>query len=82
MTEKYDPYENAIAERINGILKQEFAIDKYDTSIEIKKQLIKNAINIYNEVRPHLSNSMLTPNQMHQQNKLKRKSYKKQKVAN
>ena len=82
MTEKYDTYENAIAERINGILKQEFAIDKYDTSIEIKKQLIKNAINIYNEVRPHLSNSMLTPNQMHQQNKLKRKSYKKQKVAN
>ncbi|MEC3905709.1 IS3 family transposase [Tamlana sp. 2201CG12-4] len=82
MTEKYDPYENAIAERINGILKQEFAIDKYHTSMEIKTQLIKNAIGIYNQIRPHLSNSMLTPNQMHQQNKLKRKSYKKQKVAN
>lgn len=81
MTEKYDPYENAIAERINGILKQEFAINKYNTSIEIKTQLIKNAINIYNQIRPHLSNSMLTPNQMHQQNKLKRKSYKKLKVA-
>ena len=81
MTERYDSYENAIAERINGILKQEFAINKYDTSIEIKTQLIKNAINIYNQKRPHLSNSMLTPNQMHQQNKLKRKSYKKQKVA-
>jgi len=26
MTEKYDPYENAIAERVNGILKQEFAM--------------------------------------------------------
>lgn len=75
MTEKYDPYENAIAERINGILKQEFAIDKYDTSIKIKSQLIKNAIEIYNRIRPHLSNSMLTPNQMHKQNKLKRKQY-------
>ena len=82
MTEKYDPYENAIAERINGILKQEFAIDKYDTSMEIKTKLVQNAISIYNQIRPHLSNSMLTPNQMHQQNKLKRKSYKKQKVAN
>jgi len=81
MTEKYDPYENAIAERINGVLKQEFAIDKYDTSTEIKSKLIKNAIEIYNEIRPHLSNSMLTPNQMHRQNKIKRKSYKKQKVA-
>ncbi|WP_348747839.1 IS3 family transposase [Tenacibaculum sp. 190524A02b] len=81
MTEKYDPYENAIAERINGILKQEFAIDKYDVSIQIKKKLIKNAINIYNQIRPHLSNSMLTPNQMHQQKKVKRKSYKKLKVA-
>jgi transposase InsO family protein len=81
MTEKYDPYENAIAKRINDILKQEFAIDKYDTSIDMKSQLIKNAIKINNQIRPHLSNSMLTPNQMHQQNKLKRKSYKKHKVA-
>lgn len=70
MTEKYDPYENAIAERINGILKQEFSIDKYDTSIKIRRKSIKNAIEIYNEIRPHLSNSMLTPNQMYQQNKL------------
>ena len=81
MTEKYDPYENAIAERINGILKQEFAIDKYDTSIEIKRKLIKNAVEIYNQIRPHLSNSMLTPNQMHQQSELTRKSYKKSKVT-
>jgi len=79
MTEKYDPYENAIAERVNGILKQEFAIDKYDTSIGIKAQLVKNAIEIYNNKRPHLSNYMLTPNQMHQQNKLKRKQYKRKK---
>ena len=81
MTEQYHPYENAIAERINGILKQEFAIDKYDTSLEIKTKLVENVIKIYNNFRPHLSNSMLTPNQMHTQRELKRKSYKKQKVV-
>ena len=42
----------------------------------LKKKLIKNAINIYNTKRPHFSNHMLTPIQMHEQNKLKRKQYK------
>lgn len=76
MTEQYDPYENAIAERINGILKQEFDIDKFDTNLKIKRKLVQNAIKIYNNFRPHLSNYMLTPNQMHRQNKIKRKQYK------
>ena len=65
---QYDPYENAIAERINGILKQEFDIDKYELPLEITQHLVKNSIDIYNKERPHLSNSMLTPNQMHKQN--------------
>jgi transposase InsO family protein len=82
MTEQYDPYENAIAERINGVLKQEFDIDKYNVDIETKSKLTKNAIEIYNQYRPHLSNQMLTPNQMHKQNKLKRKEYKKNKGSN
>ena len=81
MTEQYDPYENAIAERINGILKQEFDIDKYDTSLKLKSELVDNAIKIYNNIRPHLSNKMLTPKQMHQQKILKRKSYKKIKAT-
>lgn len=79
MTEQYDPYENAIAERINGILKQEFDIDKYDTDINTKDKLVKNSIEIYNRFRPHLSNEMLTPNQMHKQNTIKRKQYKNKK---
>ncbi len=69
MTEKYDPYENAIAERINGILKQEFGISRKIKDFKIKKKLIKNAISIYNTKRPHFSNHMLTPIQMHEQNK-------------
>jgi transposase InsO family protein len=82
MTEKYDPYENAIAERVNGILKQEFDIAKNIKCLSLKKQLIKNAIDIYNNQRPHLSNQMLTPAQMHKQNILKRKQYKSKKLSN
>lgn len=80
MTEKYDPYENAIAERINGILKQEFDIARKTKDFKVKKKLISNAIKIYNNVRPHLSNHMLTPKQMHEQKKLKRKQYKSKKA--
>jgi transposase InsO family protein len=82
MTEKYDPYENAIAERINGILKQEFDITRNLKSLDIKKELVSNSVHIYNELRPHLSNHMLTPMQMHKQNKLKRKQYKSKKLNN
>ena len=82
MTEKYDPYENAIAERINGILKQEFDIAKNIENLPLKKELIKNAIEIYNTLRPHLSNQMLTPKEMHNQNKLKIKQYKSKKLNN
>ena len=80
MTEKYDPYENAIAERINGILKQEFNIARNVEHLSIKMELIENAIKIYNSVRPHLSNHMLTPNKMHKQRKLKPKLYKSKKL--
>jgi putative transposase len=76
MTQNSDPYENAVAERINGILKQEFYIDKYNKDLPIMKQIIKETVNIYNKKRPHLSNYMLTPDQMHQQNKIIMKTYK------
>ena len=76
MTQNSDPYENAVAERINGILKQEFYIDKYNKDLPIMKQIIKETVAIYNEKRPHLSNHMLTPNQMHQQSKIQMKTYK------
>ena len=76
MTQNSDPYENAVAERINGILKQEFYIDKYNKDLPIMKQIIKETVNIYNEKRPHLSNHMLTPNKMHEQSKVVMKTYK------
>ncbi len=79
MTQNGDPYENAIAERVNGILKDEFGLsDKFENIIQAK-ELTKQSIEIYNQLRPHLSCSMLTPNQMHQQNKIKLISFKKKK---
>jgi putative transposase len=76
MTQNSDPYENAVAERINGILKQEFKIDKYNQTTEITNQIVKESVTIYNEIRPHYSNYMLTPNQMHSQNKINMRTYK------
>ena len=76
MTQNSDPYENAVAERINGILKQEFMIDKYHQDLSIMKEVVRNAIIIYNQKRPHYSNHMLTPVLMHLQNKIAMKTYK------
>lgn len=64
MTDGYDCYQNALAERINGILKQEFLIYKCNSKKELK-QLIKESINTYNSKRPHLSLNMKTPNFVH-----------------
>jgi len=76
MTQNSDPYENAVAERINGILKQEFMIDKYNQDLYIMKRIVKEAIDTYNVQRPHYSNYMLTPNQMHLQKQIKMRTYK------
>lgn len=76
MTQNSDPYENAVAERINGILKQEFMVDKYNKETSLMKILVKESVETYNNLRPHYSNHMLTPAQMHRQNSLKMKTYK------
>lgn len=76
MTKNSDPYENAVAERVNDILKQEFMIDKLHLDLPLIKKVVSESIQIYNSVRPHLSNAMLTPNQMHFQLERKMKTYK------
>jgi len=63
-TDGYDCYQNALAERVNGILKQEFLLFKCRTFIELEK-LIDESVMIYNHYRPHLSLGMQTPNQVH-----------------
>ncbi len=80
-TQKYDPYENAIAERVNGILKYEFGLKKTIVSIDIAKKMVAEAVAIYNHERLHWSLDLKTPEQVHTEyNKQKYKSYAK-KVA-
>jgi transposase InsO family protein len=78
MTEQSDPYENAIAERVNGILKHEFGIGEGFTDLHMAKREIKNAILLYNTRRPHLSCEMSTPEKAHINGRYKLKSWKKQ----
>ena len=76
MTESYDPYANAVAERVNGILKDEFMIEKFALDMSLKKQYIEDCIEKYNRLRPHYSCHLLTPEQMHNQDMIKTKTYK------
>ena len=64
MSEKSDPLENAIAERVNGILKQELLAKSYSSFTEATRQVAR-AVSIYNHLRPHLSIDMLTPSEAH-----------------
>jgi len=76
MTESYNPYANAIAERINGILKQEFLLEDYPVDIKTMRLIVKDAVKIYNNKRPHWSCYMKPPDWMHKQDKLKIRTYK------
>lgn len=66
MTEENHCYENAMAERVNGILKDEFYLDQTFMNTAHAKRAAKNAINLYNEVRLHLSLNYKTPNMVYQ----------------
>ena len=61
MTEDNHCYENALAERVNGILKDEFYLDQTFDTIQQAKLATKNAINLYNQIRLHLSLDFKTP---------------------
>lgn len=83
MTEKGDPYENAIAERVNGILKTEFGLYQSQLSFGETEKLIQKSIYAYNNERPHSSCDYMTPEQAHLQNgelKKRWKNYPKQKL--
>ena len=84
MTENGDPYENALAERVNGILKTEFNLYSSSGGFEHTCELVKNSITAYNEHRLLSSCDMLTPVQAHlQQGVLKKrwKQYPKKRVG-
>lgn len=62
MTEENHCYENAVAERVNGILKDEFYLDQTFFNLKSAEKATKNAINIYNNKRLHVSLQYKTPN--------------------
>ena len=75
MTENGDPLENAIAERVNGILKDELLQEHYDNFEEAQKSVAKS-ICVYNTLRPHSSCAMLTPEQAHTKEGVLKKHWK------
>jgi len=77
MTENGDPYENAVAERMNGILKDEFGMGERMDDMEQTKKQARQSIGTYNTLRPQLSCQLLTPEQMHNQQKIKMITWKK-----
>ncbi len=79
MTEKGDPYENAIAERVNGILKTEFGLSGHFTSNSQALEKVDKAVDLYNNRRPHASCDYLTPAMAHDQNGLLDKRWRKSK---
>ena len=79
MTENGDPYENAIAERVNGILKGEFDLYQTQTGLRETKVKIRENIKTYNQIRPHASCDYLTPEQAHLKNGELKKRWKPKK---
>jgi transposase InsO family protein len=67
MTENDDPLENAIAERINGIIKNEYLFEKEINTLSKAQNELRKAADLYNNERPHMSLGMLTPKQVHEQ---------------
>jgi transposase InsO family protein len=65
MTEELHCYENAIAERVNGILKQEYYIGSCFRNKNQAETAVKEAVYLYNTRRPHMSLNYETPEKMH-----------------
>ena len=76
MTQQSDPYENAIAERINQTLKYEYGLKRTIKNLKLARKMLKSSVEIYNQKRPHFSLNLKTPKQVHQLGNLPYRSYK------
>ena len=76
MTENGDPLENAIAERVNGILKHEYLLQQPIHNKQHAMQLLKQTVTRYNKHRPHLSCNLLTPDDIHEQHQQPKRLWK------
>jgi len=75
MTTKHDPYENAVAERINGTLKNEFDLEDRLPDQKHAEREVNKTIWVYNNLRPHDSCNKLTPIQAHAKENYKLKKW-------
>lgn len=75
MTQTGDPLENALAERMNGILKQEWLDASDFTSIAQAQIIVQKAIRLYNTQRPHAALGMKTPQMVHAKEEYKKEEY-------
>ena len=64
MTDGYDCYQNALAERINGILKMEYLLRKPKDVAQARK-MVAESVEIYNQLRPHTALKYKTPDEVH-----------------
>ena len=76
MTQSGDPLENAVAERVNGIIKNEWLMHEniIDGNIALKR--ISEIVNIYNNIRPHASLNYLTPESAYTENGILERKWK------
>ncbi len=65
MTDGYDCYQNALAERVNGILKNEYLLQK-PLNLEQATRMVAESVVLYNTRRPHLALKYKTPDEVHQ----------------
>jgi transposase InsO family protein len=79
MTDKGDPYENAIAERVNGILKTDFNLCQVFKNREDALMTVTKSIYAYNHLRPHMSCDYLTPIEAHKMTGVLTKKWKPKK---
>ncbi|WP_317190645.1 IS3 family transposase [Winogradskyella marina] len=80
MTEQYDPYENAVAERINRTLKYEYGLKQTIKNTDLAQKMTQQAVYIYNNLRTHFSLDLRKPAEVHLNPNIKYRSYRKNNV--
>jgi putative transposase len=79
MTQSGSPYDNALAERVNGIIKNEFYPKRVYQNHKEASKALSRIIDIYNSKRPHSSINYLTPEQAHKEMGILKKQWKQYK---
>ena len=79
MTESYDSYANAIAERINATIKHKFLLEDLVCDLRTKQKVAAQSVEIYNTLLRRLSCGMLIQDEMHRQSEKEIKTYRTKK---